>query len=237
MRWARPVTEKGGVAVEPNRASGLSAIWTFSLKQLFLWTAFVALGCVALRNASDIWSAALLGLVILVLAAAVLLAVFRGDRQRAFWIGFATFGWLYVLLLAFGWSLDPNTTPDNPLRPWNLATTRISDICYHWLYDAAFAKYYSAQQSSMGGMSGGMMGSGMGGPGMYGGAMMSGGGGLGGVPMAPPAPLPGPAQHEFANVAHSLWTILLAMLGGCLASWLYATKKDSRSPSRTSPQH
>ncbi len=225
------------MSVEPNSSRGWSAVWTFSLKQLFLWTAVAALGCVALRNASDAWSAAMLGFVVLMLASAILLAVFRGDSRRAFWIGFATFGWLYVLLLAFGWSLDPSNGPDNPLRPYNLVTTRISNACYHWLYDAAFAKHFSAQQSAMGGMSGGMMGSGMGGlgpmTGYGGGGMMSGGGGLGGVPMAPP----GPAQHEFANVAHSFWTILLAMLGGCLASWLYATKKDSPSPSSTSHQH
>lgn len=215
------------MSVEPNSSRGWSAVWTFSLKQLFLWTAVVALGCMALRNASDAWAAAMLGLVVLVLASAILLAVFRSDSRRAFWIGFATFGWLYVLLLAFGWSLDPNNGADNPLRPYNFVTTRISNACYHWLYDAAFAKYYSAQQSSMGGMSGGMMGSGMGGMGPmtgYGSGMMP---GSGTMPM--PAPPPGPAQHEFANVAHSLWTILLAMLGGCLASWLYATKKESAS--------
>jgi hypothetical protein len=212
------------MSVEPNSSRGWSVVWTFSLKQLFVWTAVVGLGCVALRNASDVWAAAMLGLVVLVLASAILLAIFRSEARRAFWIGFATFGWLYVLLLAFGWSLDPNNGPDNPLRPHNLVTTRISNACYHWLYDAAFARYYSAQQSSMGGMSGGMMGSGMGGLGPmtgYGSGMMP---GSGSMPLLT-AP-PGPAQHEFANVAHSLWAILLATLGGCLASWLYATKRE-----------
>jgi hypothetical protein len=209
----------------------LSAISKFSLKQIFLWTALVALGCVALRNASDTWSAALLGLVILVLAAAILLAVFRGGGLRAFWVGFATFGWLYLLLLAFGWSVDPNSGADNPLRPYNLATTRISNVCYHWLYDDAFEKYYAPQQQAMSGMSGGMMGY-SGGPTMYGsGGMMPGGSGYAGMGSGmgmplPVGPLPGPAEHQFANVAHSLWTILLAMVGGCLASWLYATKKE-----------
>jgi hypothetical protein len=67
----------------------------------------------------------------------------------------------------------------------------------------------------------------------------SGYGGMGsgmGMP-APPGPPPGPAEHQFANVAHALWTILLAMLGGCLASWLYATKKDSPTAPSTSHQH
>jgi hypothetical protein len=223
------------MAVE-SKSRGLSAVWTFSLQQLFLWTAFVALGCVALRNASDAWAAAMLGLVVLVLASAILLAIFRCEARRAFWIGFATFGGLYLLLLGYGWSLDPNTSPESPLRPYNLATTRISNVCYHWLYDAAFDKYNRAQQQMMGGMSG-MMGSSGGMP-MYGGGTFDGsgmmpGGSMGyasmsggmGMP-APLGPPPGPAQHEFANVAHALWTILLAMLGGCLASWLYATKKE-----------
>jgi hypothetical protein len=231
----------------------MSAVWTFSLRELFLWTAFVALGCVALRNASGTLSAAMLSLAVLVLAAAILLAVFRDGGRRAFWIGFGTFGWLYLLVLALGWSFSSNSG-SSPLRPYNLTTTRISNASYHWLYDDAFAKYYANQQQTSGygsggyggGMPGGMMGTpdggldmmgsggeygGGGDAGMYGSGMSPGGSGYpgmgGGMPApAPPAVPPGPNEEDFANVAHALWAILLAMVGGCFASWLYATKRN-----------
>ena len=83
--------------------------WSFGLRQLFLWTAAVALGLVALRSASANWVAAIMALTLYVLAVSVLLVVFRRGPQRAYWIGFATFGWLYLLLLAASWQpVDPN---------------------------------------------------------------------------------------------------------------------------------
>ena len=36
-------------------------------------------------------------------------------------------------------------------------------------------------------------------------------------------PPPGPNAGDFVNVAHALWTLLFAAIGGCLAYWLYAT--------------
>src|SRR5687767_7080332 len=73
----------------------------FTLRQLFVWTAFVAVACVALRNATATWASSLLGAALVLLAASLLLAAFRDGRSRAFWIGFATVGWLYVGLLAY----------------------------------------------------------------------------------------------------------------------------------------
>ena len=45
------------------------ARWSFGLRQLFLWTAAIALGLVALRSASSLWVAAMTGLALVVLAA------------------------------------------------------------------------------------------------------------------------------------------------------------------------
>jgi hypothetical protein len=202
--------------------------WSFGLRQLFLWTAAVALGLVALRSASPFWVAAMMGLALVVLAASILLIVFRRGQQRAFWIGFATFGWLYTLLLATGWwPVVPNSNVDTPFRAHNFLTQQLSSTSYHWLYDKAFEKYYSPSNPAVGGYPGGMsMSSGYGGN-MYGSAggmpgARIGGSGMGGMG-PPPGPPPGPNESDFVNVAHALWTLLLASVGGCLAYWLYIT--------------
>jgi hypothetical protein len=209
--------------------------WSFGLRQLFLWTAAIALALVALRSASTTWVAGMLGLAFVTLTASIQFAIFRQGPRRAFWMGFATFGWAYLLLLLVSWTLGRSTVNDSPLRAQNLPTQQLASGSYHWLYDEAFEKYnvsvsmssvgsYPGYGGSMGGMGGDMYGGG----GMAGDSgMMSSGmpgmpGGLGG-PVSPPGPPPGPNVVDFVNVAHALWTLLFAAIGGCLAYWLYMT--------------
>jgi len=214
------------MANEHNSAPVFSpSLLRFSIRHLLLWTAVIALGCVALRSASASWVAAMLALVLVVLATAALLAVFRQGADRAQWIGFGVFGWLNLLLLTVGWfgaSSDPNSLA-NPLRPYNLATTKLTI----WLYDRMYAQ--PPTQYGMGGMGftgGGFgampMGSGMGMP-SGGSGSMSGMPGTFGMMSGGPPPFTGPTQDDFVNVAHSLWTLLLAACGGWLARWIYAT--------------
>ena len=209
------------MAREPNRSSLLpSGLLRFSIRHLLLWTAAIALGCVALRSATSGWVATMLGLTTLVLAAAVLLAVFRQAADRAHWIGFALFGWLYLLLLMFGWSGSSSdlSSWENPFRPYNLATAKFSA----WCYDKLYAQDPQIQYTTYGGMSG-FGGGGPGGPTM-GMGMPGGMGPMGGMPGGGGAPaFDGPSQGDFVNVAHSLWALLLAACGGWLARWLYAT--------------
>lgn len=65
---------------------------------------FVAVGFAALREANDQWDSTLFSLTIALLLIAVLLAVHRTEAGRAFWMGFALFGWGYLIL-----SLVPST--------------------------------------------------------------------------------------------------------------------------------
>jgi hypothetical protein len=214
------------MAHEPNSGSLLSSgILRFSIRHLLAWTAAIALGCVALRSASPGWVSAMSGLTLLVLATASLLAVFRQGAGRAHWIGFVAFGWLYLLLLMFGWSADPNSW-DNPFRPYNLATAKLST----WLYDRMYAQ--PPTQYGMGGtgFTGGGLGSMPGGMGMPDGGMVSMGGmpGMAGMPGGGAPAFTGPSQGDFINVSHSLWTLLLAACGGWLARWIYATGPAAR---------
>ena len=213
------------------------ARWSFGLRQLFLWTAAISLGLVALRSASATWVGAMLGLTFATLTASILFAVFRKGQQKAFWIGFATFGWAYLLLLLVSWTLGRNTVNNSPLRAQNLPTQQMAGATYHWLYDEAFEKYNAGTPN--GGYYGPMAGGGYVGSGMmvdsgdsglgYEGDMIGGvpmgpgmAGGLG-VPAIPAGPPPGPNESDFVKVAHALWTLLFAVIGGSLAHSLYVT--------------
>lgn len=219
-----------------------SPVFRFSIRQLLLGTALVAAACVALRSASPDWVAALLGLTLLVLVAAIALAIFRQAGQRAFWLGFAMFGWAYLLLLAYSWSLDPNTSHANPLRPYSLVTTQLSQSGYNRIYSRPDSVNYYVTPSDIsfaypvtnvtGTMSSG--------PNTV--TMNSNGGlaksgdfsfyvGTGGtntlttIASGPSASVPtGPSQDDFINVAHALWAILIALCGGYFTCWLYATR-------------
>ncbi len=212
-----------------------SPTFRFSIRQLLLGTALVAVACVALRSASPTWVAALLGLMLLALTAAVPLALFRQGADRAWWFGFALFGWLYLLLLGYSWGLDPNTSQSNPLRPYSLATAQISSSGYMRIHAASPAPitYYVPAAT-------------------------------GSVPTYPAVPatvisdpayiaadspppiypsgrLPaafsfyigtsratsafsGPSHDDFVNVAHAFWAILIAVCGGWFTCWVYKTR-------------
>lgn len=208
--------------------------WRYSLKQLFAWMALFALGCVALRSANTTWVSAMLGLTLLTLAASLLFALYREGRDRAYWIGFATIGWLYVLVLLYAWSLDVGRYGGNPLNPADLVTTRLSDKVFAWMYPPRVVSQPAGY--GMGGMSppgGGPMTMGGMAEGMEGGmgaaGAMMGYGSMAGAPTMSGTvtftlPAIGPSQQDFVNVAHALWTLLLAACGGWLAMWIYATR-------------
>src|SRR4029453_1881329 len=112
--------------------------WRFSLRQLLIGIALIAVALLALRSASPVWVMVLLSLTLLVLAASPLVALYRQGPQRAYWIGFATMGWFYMLVLLYCWSLDAQTFKWNtPLRADQLLTTRLSSVLHDWMYPNA----------------------------------------------------------------------------------------------------
>jgi len=206
-----------------------SSMLRFSIRHLLAWTVFVAFGCIALRSASTTWVAAVFGLVLLFFAAALLLVIFGQAADRAYWVGFALIGWLYLILLMYGWGLDPNSSQNNPLRPSNLITGRLSALCYDRIYSSSTPQYVMGAGF---GASGFGMGSADGGYGSdFGGGSPAAGvpPGISGSPVsvgyAVPVPtFAGPTQDEFVNVAHALWALILAACGGWFAQWLYVVR-------------
>ena len=173
MHPGRPAQRNGGAAMaEANHGAQASALpwWRFSLKQLLLATALVAVGCVALRNANTTWVAAMFGLAWMVLVASVLLVVFRDGERRSFWVGFAVLGWSYLLFPTLGF-LGMGQQFDA------LITTRLSHSAYDWLYSEPVPLPPSASGFGPPMSSGMPMGSG--GDDMYSGGMSGYGGSMG----------------------------------------------------------
>ena len=157
----------------------------------------VALGLAALRNASETW------------ACATFLATcgpLPRDRRRRlprrirapWWLGFALFGWGY-LLLAFWSSVELPTMA---------------------LLDAVGSRLGVKFQFSggMGGMGGGMWSRGP----QFGGMM---GGGPAGLP-----------DQSIQQIAHCLWALLAALLGGLLAATFFGGPRKRRATGTTAAQ-
>jgi hypothetical protein len=72
----------------------------FNIASLLVVVLVLGVGFAALRESSEIWESGLFTLTLAVLLASILLAIHRSEARRAFWIGFAVFGWIY---LGFSW--------------------------------------------------------------------------------------------------------------------------------------
>jgi hypothetical protein len=68
----------------------------FSIQTLLAVVLFVCLSCAALRARTELWDSGLFAGMLGSLLVATLLAAHRVGRKRAFWIGFALFGWVYL---------------------------------------------------------------------------------------------------------------------------------------------
>jgi len=74
----------------------------FSLATLMCAVCASAFACAALRFASELWASLVFTVTFGLLLVGVLGVALRQGPARAFWLGFSVFGWAYVVL-AFGW--------------------------------------------------------------------------------------------------------------------------------------
>src|SRR5580704_16254064 len=81
--------------------SNARTAFRFSLAGLMGLVIACGVGFAALSSNSPLWSDVVMTLVLGTLFTAVLGAVYRRKRDRAFWCGFLLFGWGYMIL-AFG---------------------------------------------------------------------------------------------------------------------------------------
>ncbi len=75
----------------------------FHLGSLVTLVLLVGIGLAALRESNAVWDSSIFSVAAGVLSISTLLAIHRTEKKRAFWIGFALFGWAYL-----GLSLVPS---------------------------------------------------------------------------------------------------------------------------------
>jgi hypothetical protein len=86
-----------------------------SIADLLVLVLSCGIALAALRSASEVWASLLFTFAVGCFLVAVPLAVYRRAGRRAYWLGFAIFGWAYLLL-----GLIPEARSQ-------LATTRLSE--------------------------------------------------------------------------------------------------------------
>jgi hypothetical protein len=66
------------------------------LGTLVILVLLLGIGFAALRESNETWDSITFSITLCVLLISILLAVYRTEKRRAFWLGFALFGWIYL---------------------------------------------------------------------------------------------------------------------------------------------
>jgi hypothetical protein len=93
---------------------------------MMILVALVATALVALRGTLEIWASAYFSLTLILLCTAIPGIAYRQGLHRAYWVGFAAFGWPY-LILCFG------PVPGTSIKPPPLLTTKVLELAYPYL--------------------------------------------------------------------------------------------------------
>jgi hypothetical protein len=99
----------------------------FSIAHLMTGVLGLGLGFAALRNADRLWASATFTVSMLIISTALVGALVRRGRTRPAWLGFAVFGWTYLLIgilpsrASGGLGFGPLPWPPN-LIEWGLAS-------------------------------------------------------------------------------------------------------------------
>jgi hypothetical protein len=202
---------------------------TISIRAMLCVVAFIAVACVTLARANAMWASLTFTAALAAISFGLLAAIVRRGAKQAFWMGFALFGWLYIWLAHWPSDFSDFGAAATGPTPWRLqndssdtlATTQLLVYAYmEWLPRVREMPAPPVPPAPI--------------PGAFGGGLPNTGfGGFagGGFPPAPPT-YDYPALHEFTRVGHSLFTVLLALVGGILAANLYRTRDQTSSDKR-----
>ncbi|HUE71546.1 MAG TPA: hypothetical protein VMP01_11740 [Pirellulaceae bacterium] len=180
-------------------------------------TTFVAVGCYALRWASPWWAIVLFYTGLALIVAGILIAFNRGGETRSFWGGFSICGMAHMLLV-----FHPGLSNGIPsLHPAAFVTTWMSA----WTYQSARPKLsvqpraldFATFQQTRGRPGGDFVGR----PLHH--VFKAGEDGHFYTYLS----RTGPhyiLEQDFIEVAHGLWTLLLAYIGGCVSLAIYRTR-------------
>ena len=214
----------------------MARLFQFSVRGMLWAVTILAIGIAALLNANGIWLGLTWALALYALTAAGFLFIYRRGEQRAFWLGFAVFGALYLLLFLVS---QQSWFYVGPLAQNDLLATRLAYWSHGTLLpESRRTEYIQVQApadpfgpndpvgmgSSMPGgnmLGGGSMPGAMG-PGM--GAMMS---SAGGGPTSGTIPMPNPnfvPLQTYTYIFHALGLLLIAAVGGKTCQVIYRTR-------------
>src|SRR5262249_54254090 len=84
-------------STRPPAQEGIMRRPRFTIANLLVVVLSVAVAVAALRAAEAAWDSGTFALTLLALLSSTLLAVHRTGRSRAFWLGFALFGWASLI--------------------------------------------------------------------------------------------------------------------------------------------
>lgn len=101
----------------------------FSIATLLMVVAFSGLGLAALRYASPLLAGLVMGATAVVLLTSILAAIL--ERERSSWLGFAIFGWGYVVLV---WGFGVLDAPGRYGPPMVPLTGQLFDMAYPILH-------------------------------------------------------------------------------------------------------
>ncbi|HWE37149.1 MAG TPA: hypothetical protein VG406_11335 [Isosphaeraceae bacterium] len=191
----------------------------FTIAGLMGLVVVAAVGVAALRFASELWAGVLLIGTLAMLGAAVLGVVHRRGARRAWWQGFALFGWGYLFVSLGPWAADA-------VAP-HLPTTTALDALFERMHPPRKEEARLSAFISRGGGGGAA-------PAIY--AISSAAPVTATVAPATAAAsgsapsmvrfnlsLTTPTPEFFHRVGHCLWALLAATLGGLIGRAFFAT--------------
>lgn len=180
----------------------------FTIRSLIGVVLFVAIAFAALRAADDAWDSGVFGAALLILLAGVLLTVHRTEQRRAFWLGFALFGWVYFvasllppvesrLPTSKGLAFIDSKVPGRMKPNWSqVVFSNVSPIPYP-IQDVSGSLLVNSSTSSKPNVGQ-----------VWRIALVAGAGGT---------------TENFVRIGHSLLSLIMAFLGGCLSRWLHVS--------------
>ena len=182
----------------------MSSFFQFSIRNLLIAVALIAVGITALFNANIWWEAGLWAIVSFCWALAVLLVIYCRGAQRAFWIGFLVFGSFY-----FGGFLWSQLMP-------NHIVSRLAGLAYSTLLPESRRSPFLSDPNDPAGP--------VPAPPAYASPYP---GGPSYVPYGRPSTPGNPSYVPFENfvqVSHALCMLIAALLGGKAAQFICRTR-------------
>lgn len=194
----------------------------FTIAALMIVVLVSGLAIAALKNASDAWAGVLLLLTVFLLGSAFLGIAHRRQAKRAFWQGFALFGWGYLTLTMGPWFSDQ-------VEP-RLPTTQL----LHFAHNKANPP--ASQYESFSVLLDQIAVQPAGGPPLTVTGSLSGSSGPTSIRAGQTFRLGilNSNLEQFVRVGHCLFALLAALLGGLIARWFYRTN-DALSPDAIAP--